>query len=456
MSQCPASTVYPDINISNPAVDLSTIPDRANHPILSFPLHTIGKQKRAFCSSWYQSYPWLHYQEATDSVLCFHCHVADMRCLPVTQNKDQAFSKSGFSNWKKAIEKFNKHERTISHHQAVELVESIPNTKNVGEMLSSSHAQQKIENRVMLRMILTSVRYLARQGLAFRGRYKIADDDSEGGEIDSNFIQLLNLRAEDNPLISKWMEKSQDKFTSADIQNEILRIMATRIQRDIVSEVSGKWFTIMVDETTDLTNTEQMVFCLRYVNNDVEVHEEFIGLYSLDSTSADSIFGTVKDILLRMNLRIENCRGQCYDGASGVKSGVATRIVQLEHRALYTHCYGHALNLAAQDTLKKLKIMKDTLDTTYEITKKSPKREVIFKKFKDGMPTGSPGVRTLHPTRWTVKAEAMASISENYQALQLTWDAAKQATKDTEMRARITGVAAQMEKFEYFFGLELG
>lgn len=27
--------------------------------------------------------------------------------------------------------------------------------------------------------------------------------------------------------------------------------------RDIAKEVSGKWYTIMVDETTDLSNTEQ-------------------------------------------------------------------------------------------------------------------------------------------------------------------------------------------------------
>ena len=67
---------------------------------------------------------------------------------------------------------------------------------------------------------------------------------SEGCEIDSNFIQLLNLRAEDNPLILKWLQKSQDKFTSADIQNEILGIMAKSIQREIANEVSGKWFTI--------------------------------------------------------------------------------------------------------------------------------------------------------------------------------------------------------------------
>ena len=128
-----------------------------------------------------------------------------------------------------------------------------------------------------------------------------------------------------------------------------------------------------------MSNTEQLVFCIRHVDSNLEVHEEFIGLYSLESTSAESLFSTIKDILLRMNLRIKNCRGQCYDGASsmsGHKSGVAKKIRDLESRALYTHCYGHALNLAAQDSIKQIKIMEHTLDTTYERTKL--KREAIF------------------------------------------------------------------------------
>ena len=40
-----------------------------------------------------------------------------------------------------------------------------------------------------------------------------------------------------------------------------------------------------------------------------------------------------------MHLRIDECRGQCYDGASamsGVKSGVATRIKTLNSKILYT------------------------------------------------------------------------------------------------------------------------
>ena len=54
------------------------------------------------------------------------------------------------------------------------------------------------------------------------------------------------------------------------------------------------------------------------------------------------------------------------------------------------------------------------------------------------------------------RTEALASITENYDVLQLTWEAARDAVRNTEMRARISSVAAQMEKFDFFFGVELG
>ena len=65
-------------------------------------------------------------------------------------------------------------------------------------------------------------------------------------------------------------------------------------------------------------------------------------------------------------------------------------------------------------------------------------------------------IRTLCPTQWTVRAEALASISENYEALLSTCEVNKESTKETEMKTRIFGVQSQMEKFEYFFGVELG
>lgn len=178
----------------------------------------------------------------------------------------------------------------------------------------------------------------------------------------------------------------------------------------------------------------------------------------MDSTTAENITRVIQDILLRLSLQISSCRGQCYDGAgsmAGCRTGVATTIQQQEPQALYTHCYGHALNLAVQDSVKNNAILRDALDTVEEMTKlikKSPKREVIFKKFKNDLSADSPGIHLLCPTRWTVGA----SIAENYVTLRNTWYEAKDQSRDSEMRTRIGGVAKQMDSFNFFFGVELG
>lgn len=72
----------------------------------------------------------------------------------------------------------------------------------------------------------------------------------------------------------------------------------------------------MIDETTDASNSEQVVIAIRYVGDDLSVHEEFIGLYQTDSLLARSLAAIIKDTLLHLNLKIEYCRGQCYDGSS--------------------------------------------------------------------------------------------------------------------------------------------
>ena len=61
----------------------------------------------------------------------------------------------------------------------------------------------------------------------------------------------------------------------------------------------------------------------------------------------------IHGVLQRVNVSITKLRGQCYDGASsmsGYKSGVATVFHSEEPRAVYTHCYVHALSLTCRDT----------------------------------------------------------------------------------------------------------
>jgi len=73
----------------------------------------------------------------------------------------------------------------------------------------------------------------------------------------------------------------------------------------------------------------------------------------IDNTDAETIIGKITKSLHDLHLNIHQLRGQWYDGVGAMSGGVATQVQQLESRAIiYTHCYGHLLNLAADDTIK--------------------------------------------------------------------------------------------------------
>ena len=108
--------------------------------------------------------------------------------------------------------------------------------------MSSDAAKKTMEsNRICFIKVIECLQYLARQGQAMQG-----DTDDE-----SNFIQLLKLRGKDQPLLSKWLERKEDRYTSHDIQNEIIAIVANHVIRDLVLEIRGGFFSILCDEYTD-------------------------------------------------------------------------------------------------------------------------------------------------------------------------------------------------------------
>ncbi len=153
------------------------------------------------------------------------------------------------------------------------------------------------------------------------------------------------------------------------------------------------------------------------MDDDLASHEEFMGLYQVPTITSATLVSVIKDSLIRFNLSISKARGQCYDGAriiTGRRNGVVTQIQDQEPR---THRYGHSVNLAASDTGMGCKVLKAALETVHELVKLikySPRREILFREVKGELGEGNPGLRVLCPTRWTARADSMASIISNY------------------------------------------
>ena len=60
--------------------------------------------------------------------------------------------------------------------------------------------------------------------------------------------------------------------------------------RWIVADIQNALFyAVMVDETTDCSNKEEVVLALCWVDDSLVIHEDYIGLYSVLSISAGTL-----------------------------------------------------------------------------------------------------------------------------------------------------------------------
>jgi len=144
---------------------------------------------------------------------------------------------------------------------------------------------------------------------------------------------------------------------------------------------------------------------------------------------------------------------------SGIWGGVATQLTVIEKRALFTHCYCHALNLAISDTIKQSKICRTALEVAFEITKLvkfSPKRNAIFDRIRsEEEDDSSIGIHTFCPTRWTVRGDSIESILSNYDNLKQLWEECLETNLQPDVKGRVIGVQSQMAQFDLLFGLKL-
>lgn len=169
-------------------------------------------------------------------------------------------------------------------------------------------------------------------------------------------------------------------------------------------------------------------WCFRWDNTNLEVHEEFAGLYQTADTSAKTILQALKDCLIRMKLQWNHCRGKCYDGAvnlAGLRNGVAAQILRLQLESSTVHPllwpFSELSNVWYHQTVQTYQRCNGRNLWNQQVTKVSPKHNAIFDKLMEKLSPDSPGFRVLCPKCWTVRVKSLQSVQMNYSVLQELW-----------------------------------
>ena len=112
------------------------------------------------------------------------------------------------------------------------------------------------------------IRFLARQGLAFRG--------NNGND---NLTQLFK---NDPALLTRLhkeghLESGQHMYIHKDIQNQLIGLMARQVLAKKLGSIrSSKFFGIMAADYTDISNKKLLSMCFLWIE-DLRVLEDFVG-----------------------------------------------------------------------------------------------------------------------------------------------------------------------------------
>ena len=265
------------------------------------------------------------------------------------QSSGKTFVTSGFSNWKR-IEKFQMHVRGVisSHNQAWRKCQDLLNSKQSIETIFFKQSDQaRSEYRTRLNASFDCIRFLLREGLTFHGHNEYKNSSNQG-----NFLELIRFLADHNEAIKDVVSKNAPenlKVTSPKIQKDIVTATSIETCNAILNCLGDALFSVLIDESRDMSTKEKMDIVLRFVDKKGHVVEHFLGFEHVTNTNALSLKAAIEDLFSRHGLSLSRLRRQGYDGASNMQgefNGLKTLILKENEYAYYVHFFSHQFQLA--------------------------------------------------------------------------------------------------------------
>ena len=88
---------------------------------------------------------------------------------------------------------------------------------------------------------------------------------------------------------------------SPEIVHECIILMRTNcVVRSILNKIHDlNFFAILADETRDVHNKEQLTTCIPWMDDQLDIHEDFVGLVHVEQTDAKSLYLAIKYVHIR-------------------------------------------------------------------------------------------------------------------------------------------------------------
>ena len=87
----------------------------------------------------------------------------------------------------------------------------------------------------------------------------------------------MELRSEDSPGLRRWLDSNH--YLSPQIVNEMITLIGNILFRKLLIRIrEACWYSIIADETRNISNIEQLTVTIQWVSGTYEVQEDLIGM----------------------------------------------------------------------------------------------------------------------------------------------------------------------------------
>lgn len=183
---------------------------------------------------------------------------------------------------------------------------------------------------------------------------------------------------------------------------------------------SGKFFSVLIDESTDIAVNKHLVVYFRVVDPSMVPKTFFFKNVTIKDPKSDAkvLFETLKKSLEEDGLPTNKIIGFGSDGASvmvGRHNSVSSKIKKLNPFCINIHCMAHRLNLATSQASRNITFMKTVESTLSDLFKyfggsKSGNRKCALEQVQKVLNDPILKIKECHEIRWIAFMEAVRTV----------------------------------------------
>ena len=217
----------------------------------------------------------------------------------------------------------------------------------------------------------------------------------------------------------KRMEMGATKCT-----NVIRQGIGLHYVKELIDILRCKRFSIIPDETTDVSSEKQLAICVMYVDEtDLSAVTRFLDIVEVDNSGAHGLYQAIRRVFEEKFIPLSNIIGYSSDTCNVMFGGnlsVSTLLKKDYPHVTAVKCSCHLIHLCAFYACLKLSItLEDLCRNIYSHFSRSSLRQKDFEQFQEFVQAQPHKMLKLSQTRWLSLESCVNRILEQWEALRL-------------------------------------